>query len=78
MSDKIRDSYKAAQNIYDDILTRKNIFAKLYMKLFWQNADDNQIAAERLKYIPDGSAASSLIFPSARGIFFSARRSFPL
>ena len=69
MNDKIKDSYKASKNIYDDILTRKNIFAKLYMKLFWQNVDDNKIAAELLKYIPDSFRGKLLDVPVGTGVF---------
>ncbi|MBQ3842523.1 MAG: class I SAM-dependent methyltransferase [Ruminiclostridium sp.] len=69
MSDRIKDSYKASKNIYDDILTRKNIFAKLYMKLFWQDVDDNKIAEELLKYIPDKFRGKLLDVPVGTGVF---------
>jgi len=69
MSDRIKDSYKASKNIYDDILTRKNIFAKLYMKMFWQDVDDNKIAAELLKYIPDRFRGKLLDVPVGTGVF---------
>ena len=69
MSDRIKDSYKASKNIYDDILTRKTLFAKLYMKLFWQDVDDNKIAAELLKYIPDRFLGKLLDVPVGTGVF---------
>ncbi|MBP5604885.1 MAG: class I SAM-dependent methyltransferase, partial [Ruminiclostridium sp.] len=69
MSDRIKESYKSSKNIYDDILTRKNLFAKLYMKLFWQNVDDNKIAAELLKYIPDRFRGKLLDVPVGTGVF---------
>ncbi len=69
MIDRIKDSYKASKNIYDDILTRKNIFANLYMKLFWQDVDDNKIAAELLKYIPDRFRGKLLDVPVGTGVF---------
>ena len=69
MSDRIKDSYKASKNIYDDILTQKNIFGKLYMKLFWQGVDDNKIAAELLRYIPDRFSGRLLDVPVGTGVF---------
>ena len=35
MADKIQNAYEASKNIYDDVLTQRNIFSKLYIKLFW-------------------------------------------
>ena len=35
MADKIQNAYEISKNIYDDVLTQRNIFSKLYIKLFW-------------------------------------------
>ena len=35
MADKIQNAYETSKNIYDDVLTQRNIFTKLYIKLFW-------------------------------------------
>ena len=35
MADKIQNAYETSKNIYDDVLTQRNIFSKLYIKLFW-------------------------------------------
>ena len=35
MADKIQNAYETSKNIYDDVLTQRNIFGKLYIKLFW-------------------------------------------
>ena len=35
MADKIQNAYETSKNIYDDVLTQRNIFSKLYFKLFW-------------------------------------------
>ena len=35
MVDKIQNAYETSKNIYDDVLTQRNIFSKLYIKLFW-------------------------------------------
>ena len=44
MADKIQNAYETSKNIYDDVLTQRNIFSKLYIKLFWSGTDDNDIA----------------------------------
>ena len=35
MADKIQNAYETSKNIYNDVLTQRNIFSKLYIKLFW-------------------------------------------
>ena len=52
MADKIQNAYETSKNIYDDVLTQRNIFSKLYIKLFWSGTDDNDIARKVLAYIP--------------------------
>lgn len=44
MADKIKSAYQTSKNIYDDVLTQGSIFSKLYIKLFWNGTDDNEIA----------------------------------
>ena len=51
MSDKIKCSYKQSRNIYDDIITHKTWWSKLYNRLFWNGVDDNDIAADLLANI---------------------------
>ena len=51
--DKIKESYKTSKNIYDATLTQDKWWSKLYIKLFWSGVDDNKIAEEVLKYIPN-------------------------
>ena len=53
MADKIQNAYETSKNIYDDVLTQRNIFSKLYIKLFWSGTDDNDIARQVLAYVPD-------------------------
>ena len=31
MADKIQNAYETSKNIYDDVLTQRNIFSKLYI-----------------------------------------------
>lgn len=69
MSDKITSSYKASKDIYDDVLTQSSLFGRLYIKLFWQGVDDNKIAAELLRYIPDKFPGRLLDVPVGTGVF---------
>ena len=59
MADKIQNAYETSKNIYDDVLTQRNIFSKLYIKLFWSGTDDNDIARKVLAYIPDDFSGNS-------------------
>ena len=34
MADKIQNAYETSKNIYDDVLTQRNIFSKLYISYF--------------------------------------------
>ena len=73
MSDKITSSYKASKDIYDDVLTQTSLFGRLYIKLFWQGVDDNKIAAELLRYIPDRFSGKLLDVPVGTGVFTCAK-----
>ena len=73
MSDKITSSYKASKDIYDDVLTQSSMFGKLYIKLFWQGVDDNRIAEELLRYIPDKFSGRLLDVPVGTGVFTYAK-----
>ena len=59
MADKIQNAYETSKNIYDDVLTQRNILSKLYIKLFWSGTDDNDIARKVLAYIPDDFSGNS-------------------
>jgi ubiquinone/menaquinone biosynthesis C-methylase UbiE len=67
--DKIRESYKTSKNIYDDILTQDKWWSKLYIKLFWSGVDDNKIAEEILKYIPNNFNGEILDVPVGTAVF---------
>lgn len=69
MSDKITESYKQSKNIYDDVLTQSKWWSRLYIKLLWGGVDDNDIAKEVLKYIPDDFAGKLLDVPVGTAIF---------
>lgn len=69
MSDKIKESYKQSKNIYDDALTQGKWWSKLYIKFFWGGVDDNDIAREVLKYIPDDFGGRLLDVPVGTAVF---------
>ena len=69
MSDKIKSSYKSSKNIYDDTLTQSKWWSKLYIKFFWDGVDDNDIAKEVLKYIPDNFSGKILDVPVGTAVF---------
>ena len=51
MADKIQNAYETSKNIYDDVLTQRNFFSRLYIKLFWSGTDDNDIARKVLLFL---------------------------
>ena len=69
MSDKIKESYRQSKNIYDDVLTQSKWWSRLYIKFFWGGVDDNDIAKEVLKYIPDDFAGKLLDVPVGTAVF---------
>ncbi len=69
MSDKIKNSYKASKNIYDDTLTQSKWWSRMYIKFFWGGVDDNEIAREVLKYIPDNFSGRLLDVPVGTAVF---------
>ncbi len=65
---KIKTAYRQSKNIYDDVLTQKSWFAKLYINLFW-GVDDNEIAARVLSYIADDFDGKLLDVPVGTAVF---------
>lgn len=69
MADKIQNAYETSKNIYDGVLTQKNFFSRLYIKLFWSGTDDNEIARKVLSYIPDDFSGTLLDVPVGTAVF---------
>jgi ubiquinone/menaquinone biosynthesis C-methylase UbiE len=69
MKDRIKDSYKASSNIYNDVMTQGSFWSKLYIKLFWQGVDDNKVAEKVLEYIPNIFDGKLLDVPVGTAIF---------
>ena len=53
MADQIKEAYQSSKNIYDNVLTQRNFFSRLYAKVFWSGTDDNEIANQIKREIPD-------------------------
>lgn len=73
MSDKIQKSYRQTRNIYDDVLTRSKWWSRLYMDIFWDGIDDNEIAAKTLSYIPNDFSGKLLDVPVGTGVFTAGK-----
>lgn len=73
MSDKIQKSYRQTRNIYDDVLTRSKWWSRLYMDIFWDGIDDNEIAAKTLSYLPDDFSGKLLDVPVGTGVFTAGK-----
>ena len=58
-----------SKNYYDNVLTRDKWWSKLYINLFWGGVDDNQIAADLLKYIPENFSGKLLDVPVGTAVF---------
>ncbi|WP_018462381.1 class I SAM-dependent methyltransferase [Segatella paludivivens] len=69
MIDKIKESYRQSINFYDDMLTQKKWWSRLYMRLFWGNVDEKEIVKHVLDYIPSGFCGKLLDVPVGTGIF---------
>ena len=69
VSDKIRTAYRDSKDIYDTVLTRGNIWSRAYMKFFWSDTDDNEVAAKVLSYIPDDFDGTVLDVPVGTAVF---------
>lgn len=69
MADKIQHAYHDSKNIYDDVLTQRSFWSRLYIKLFWGGTDDNEIAGKVLAYIPDDFHGVLLDVPVGTAVF---------
>jgi len=69
MKDKIVKSYKQSKNIYDDLITHSKWWSKLYIKMFWNGVDDNEIANRLLEHIPADFSGKLLDVPVGTAVF---------
>jgi ubiquinone/menaquinone biosynthesis C-methylase UbiE len=67
-NERVQEAYQASKNIYDDVLTQKTIWARLYIAFFW-GVDDNAIAGNVLGYIPSDFSGKLLDVPVGTGVF---------
>lgn len=69
MTDKIQNAYKTSKNIYDDVLTQRSFFSKLYNCFFWSGTDENEISRKVLSFIPDDFNGKLLDVPVGTAVF---------
>ncbi|MFI3166660.1 MAG: methyltransferase domain-containing protein [Bacillota bacterium] len=69
MSNKTNKAYKSSTQYYDKVLTQSNFFARLYIKFFWDGADDNKIAETLLSQISDDFSGTLLDVPVGTAVF---------
>lgn len=69
VSGRVINAYHASKNIYDVVLTRKGFLSRLYMKFFWNDTDDNEIAEKILSYIPEDFSGTLLDVPAGTAVF---------
>ena len=69
MADKIQHAYESSKNIYDDVLTQGNFFSRLYIRIFWNGTNDNEIARKVLSYVPDDFSGNLLDVPVGTAVF---------
>ncbi len=69
MADKIQKSYKSSQNFYDDFITHKKWWSKLYAKIIWRGVDNVKIANKLLDFIPNDFDGKLLEVPVGTGVF---------
>lgn len=72
-TDKIQDAYQASKNIYDDVLTQGNIFARAYIKFFWGGTDDVALAQKMLSLVPNDFRGTLLDVPCGTAVFTSEK-----
>lgn len=69
MADKIQNTYQASKDIYDNVLTKGNVFSRTYIRLFWSGTDDKEIARNVLIYTPDEFSGELLDAPVRTAVF---------
>ena len=66
--DRISTAHRRSIKFYDDILTQRNPFARLYIGIFW-NVDDNYVAGKVLENIPGDFSGKLLDVPVGTAVF---------
>ena len=64
---KIEAGYRAYQDVYDDALTSRSFWMKLYNRIIW-GIEDKDYVGKVLSYIPDGFSGSLLDVPVGTGV----------
>lgn len=69
MNDKIKRSYRASKNIYDDVMTQGTWWSRLYNRVFWGGVDDHEIARLLLDELPADFEGRLLDVPAGTAVF---------
>jgi ubiquinone/menaquinone biosynthesis C-methylase UbiE len=68
IENKIKEAYKESKNIYDNILTAKGFWSKVYNKLAW-GMNDKDYVPILLSFIPDDFNGKMLDIPVGTAVF---------
>lgn len=67
----IKTAYRSSKSIYDDTLTQKKWWSKLYISMFGGGVDDTEIANRILNMIPDNFNGKILDVPVGTAVLHS-------
>ena len=73
MSDKTRKSYIFNRNFYDDVITQRKWWSRLYSKFIWKGGTDKEISEKILDWIPDDFSGKLLDVPVGTAVFTTAK-----
>lgn len=65
----IAKAYRRSRTVYDDVLTQRTWWSRLYMGFFWQGVSDLDVADRLLSRIPGDFAGTALDVPVGTAIF---------
>ena len=65
---QIKMAYHSSKNYYDNALTGKGVWGKIYMGFLWK-VDDWVIRNKLFSYLPDGFSGKLLDVPTGTGLF---------
>ena len=70
-----RDAYSKSTNRYDDVLTKKKLWSKLYIKLIWGGVDYADLADELFDIVPEDFKGKLLDVPVGTAVFTASKYS---
>ncbi len=73
MRDRIQTSYRSSRNIYDDIITHRTWWSKLYARVLWGGVNEKAIASFLIDQIPTDFDGRILDVPVGTAVFTAER-----